>query len=207
MRTKLRTPSVFIIAIALAAVVVTAGCTQQQQEPITEIFVSGHGNTVYTFNNDIRESILVKASSEQQIQNLFFTSQKMNIIFDGTDGQDNALFRVVLIDMSKIPIYLTYEGNIVSVDHFYYIKDNSTDPSTVQWFDSGGQKIDEPSPEGVSIKFLGPNTGATETSVSLSGNTVTVQGQDLKNLSMAADKLTLIVFGISDISQIEGALT
>ncbi len=46
------------------------------------------------------------------------------------------------------------------------------------------------------IVFLGPNTGAKETSVSLVNNTIIVQGTTPDNFEMAVDRLSLIVLGV-----------
>jgi hypothetical protein len=53
-------------------------------------------------------------------------------------------------------------------------------------------------PDNAKILLLGPHTGAQETSVSLEGNTVTVQGTTPRGLAMAGDKLSLIAMGVTE---------
>ncbi|MBI4170158.1 MAG: hypothetical protein HY514_00550 [Candidatus Aenigmarchaeota archaeon] len=186
------------VFFALIAVVLVAGCVQQDL-PITEITIPGH-TQIYTFNNDIRQSILVKAESEPEIFTLFQNERHLNIVFNGTDELDNGMFRIVLIDINaKIPFYFASQGKGTTIDVYYFISDNGT-----QWYNFRSEPIPEPALKGLTLWLKGPATGATETSITLQDKTVLLQGTSQKNLSLAADKLVLIVFDINSISDIKG---
>ncbi len=189
----------YLVAVGLLLAVLVAGCAQPPQyEPITEISIPGH-QQIYAFNNDIRQSILVKAESEQEIRGLFESSRHINVVFNGTDEMDNGMFRIALIDISaKIPFYFAAQGKETAMDIYYFLTDNGT-----QWYDYKEDPINEPALSGLTLWLKGPATGATETSVTLQGNTVVLQGTDLRNVSLAADKLTLIVFGINNLTDIK----
>jgi hypothetical protein len=186
----------YVILIGLFAIVAVALCVQEQA-PIKEIADPGH-NYIYTFNNDIRQSLLVKADNTNAIRDLFLNQSSLNVVFNGTDEYDNGMFRLALIDiMSKIPFYLANEGKSVTFSVYYF-----TDIGEEQWFNSTGEQIEKPSLENFTLWLKGPATGATETSVTLQGKTVYLQGTSQLNMSLAADKLTLIVFGINDMNNL-----
>ena len=177
--------------------VLAAGCVQQEM-PITEIEIPGHPQ-IYAFNNDIRQSILVKAENEKEIHAIFQNERRLNIVFNGTDELDNGMFRIALIDISsKIPFYFAAEGRTTNIDIYYFLTDNGT-----QWYNSTNEPIAEPPLAGLTLWLKGPATGATDTSVSLQNKTVLLQGTSQKNVSLAADKLTLVVFGINNLTDIE----
>ena len=112
--------------------------------------------------------------------------------------QDNGMFRLALIDISaKVPFYLAYEGKSMVIDIYYF-----TDFGGVQWFNANNEEIEKPALGGFTLWLKGPATGATETSVTLEDKTVLLQGTSQKNLSLAADKLSLIVMGVNDIGNL-----
>ncbi len=174
-----------------------AGCVQQDT-PIMEISAPGHPQ-IYAFNNDIRQSMLVKAENQKEIRDLFQNERHIDIVFNGTDELDNGMFRIALIDISsKIPFYFAAEGRATNIDIYYFLADNGT-----QWYNSTNEPIAEPPLRGLTLWLKGPATGATGTSVSLQGKTVLLQGMSQKNVSLAADKLTLVVFGINNLTDIK----
>lgn len=184
-------------AILVIALVFIAGCVQQQEQPITEISVPGHGQ-VYTFANDIRQSIKVRAESAQEIRDLFRSERHWNIVFNGSDEKDNGAFRVALIDItSKVPFYFAYEGKTTTIDTYYFLSENGT-----QWYNATAAPIAEPQLPGLTLWLKGPATGAAGTSVTLQNKTVLLQGTSQKNLSLAADRLVLIVFGIDSLDDV-----
>jgi hypothetical protein len=151
-----------------------------------EITIQGHAET-YTFTNDIRESLKVPVNDEFGIRQMFLENDRFNIIFDGSSMQDNAYFRIVLINLAKISIFFSYESKVIGFDYYYYVGE--------QWYNSTNENITRPELHNV-IWLKGPSTGATDTSLILNGSTVYLQGTDYKNLTLAGDKLTLLVFGI-----------
>src|SRR3989344_4929810 len=182
-----------IIPLILVAMTLIAGCAEQQ--PITEISIQGHGNEIYTFSNDIRESLLIKTNNPEGIKLIGKTFTDMNVVFNGSDQQDNAYFRVVLTNINaKLPIYYSYEGRLISFNAYYFIDGI--------WYRSANQTVEKPSFSSPVLWLSGPSTGATDTSLNLVNNTIYLSGTDYKNLTMAGDKLVLLFFGIDNIGNI-----
>ncbi len=178
--------------ILLMLVIMIAGCTTTPgQAPITEISIPGHANQIYTFANDIRESLEVSTNDPEGIKAIGNNFTKMNIVFDGSNDVDNGYFRVTLVNfLAKIPIYYSYEGRLVKFDSFYFIDD--------VWYNSSAEVINEPVFEDPVLWLVGPSN-AEDTSVNLVDNTIYLSGTSYKNLTLAGDKLTLILFGIDKI--------
>jgi len=190
-----------LFVVGIFAMVFIAGCTSIKDTPITNITVPGQ-NIIYSFNSDIRQSILVKSDDEGAIRGLFYNESLMTFVFNGTSPTDNSMFYVAAYDtVQKIPTYLAYQGHSLQVDKYYFL--DAGGPDGVVWYNSTGDNITKPDMQGIVLWLKGPQTGANETSVGLAGKTITIQGMSAKNLSMAADKLALVVFGITDLSQIK----
>ncbi|MFA4820116.1 MAG: hypothetical protein WC613_04120 [Candidatus Aenigmatarchaeota archaeon] len=182
-----------IILLLLLSVILVAGCTEQQ--PITEISVQGHGNEIYTFSNDIRESLRVKTNDPEGIMIIGATFTDMNVVFDGTNQQDNAYFRVVMTNIiAKLPVFYSYEGRLISFNAYYFIGDT--------WYKSANETIEKPNFSSPILWLSGPSTGAKDTSLNLVNNTIHLSGTDYKNLTLAGDKLVLLFFGIDNIDKI-----
>lgn len=182
---------IIIIILTLLAVVMIAGCTSEEK-PITEISIPGHGTEVYTFYNDIHKAVLVKTNDPQGIKAIGDSFTKMNIVFDGSSTQDNGYFRAILISiLAKVPIYYSYEGRIVHFDSYYFIGD--------KWYNSTSEEIEKPVFQDPVLWLSGPSTGANETSVILNNNTIYLNGDSYKGLTMASDKLVLLFFGINKV--------
>lgn len=185
----------FIVIAVIVVVALIAGCTQEKQ-PITEISVQGHGNEIYTFSNDIRESLLVKTNDPEGIKAIGATFADMNVVFDGSNQQDNAYFRVVLTNINaKLPLFYSYEGRLISFNAYYFIGDT--------WYKSANQTIEKPNFSSPVLWLSGPSTGAKDTSLNLVNNTIYLSGTDYKNLTMAGDKLVLLFFGIDNIENFD----
>jgi len=178
-----------LLILILVSFVLISGCTERQ--PVTEIVIPGHGDQVYTFAHDIYDSAKVPVNDPQGIGLLFAINNRYTIVFDGSDSQDNAYFRVVLINLGKLPIYYAYEGRMVTFDYLYYIDD--------QWYNETDGEIGTPVFENPVLWLIGPSTGAEETSLTLEDNIIYLQGTSYDNLTMAGDKLTLLVFGFDDL--------
>ena len=178
------------IAILLLAVVLVAGCTQPQA-PITEITIEGHGSQIYTFAHDIRQSLLVKTNDTEGIMAIGRTFDHMNIVFNGLNTQQNAYFRITILNfMAKVPIYYSYEGRLVTFDSYYFFED--------EWYNSTGGQIEKPVFEDPVIWLQGP-ADINETSLVLQNNTIFLNGDSYNGLTMAGDKLALLFFGIDSI--------
>ena len=173
----------------LVIVILAAGCIQQEK-PVTELKISGHPQ-IYSFSSDLREALKVPATGQMEMQTMFSSSDRIDIVFNGTSTQDNAYFRVVLINIvSKLQTYSVNEGKILEFDTYYFVDG--------VWYNATNNEIEKPD-FGAAIWLKGPDTGATETSVRIEGNIVTVPGTFYKNLTLAGDKFVLVVFGIDKI--------
>lgn len=177
-----------LIILSILLIVFASACVQQT--PITEITIPGH--PVYTFSNDVRESLQVKADNSDGIRKLISSTRHLTVVFDGSDAKDNGSFGVVAFNIiTKLQTYFVYEGQILAVDSYYYIGE--------QWFgtvNNTNTQVERPGLTDPVIWLKGPSTGANETSVLLDGNIIFVQGLTHKDLTLAGDRLTLIVLGI-----------
>lgn len=178
--------------LPILALVLISACVQEQQ-PVTEVSIPGH--PVYTFSNDVREALQVKTSGSDSIRKLILESRRLTVVFDGSDEKDNGSFQVVGFNVvTKLQTYFVWEGQILSINSYYHIGDN--------WFGfSNGTttQIEKPSFSGPVVWMKGPSTGANETSLTLDNSTITLQGLDHKGLTLAGDKLSLIVLGIEKV--------
>ncbi len=177
-----------VYALPILIIVLISGCTQQQ--PITEISIPGH--PIYAFSNDVRESLQVRTSDPDGIRRLVLISRNITVVFNGSDENDNGIFQVAAFDtVTRLQTYFVYEGVILSVASSYYIGD--------QWFSIvNGTSMPVAMPEftGPVIWLKGPATGANETSVTLDKNIIIVQGITQKGVTLAGDRLSLVVLGV-----------
>jgi len=186
-----------LLVISILAIIVISGCAEEKK-PLTEIRISGHEH-VYTFRNDIRESINVPTTNEVAIAKLIMNCSELNIVFNGTSREDNQYIAIAVFDtVSRLLVYFANEGKAISFPVYYF---NETG-----WFKENMSIPGLPYSQNYCyIWFVGPNTGAKETSVVLNGNIVYIQGTSFKNLTMAADKLSLIMMGMNNIESITSA--
>ncbi len=179
-----------ITMFAVLAIVVIAGCTQQRQ-PVTELSIPGHGTEIYVFANDVYEALTVQSNDPEGIKFAGNTFDHMYIVFDGSSEQDNAYFRVVLVNMlAKVPLYFSYEGRLVSFDTYYFIDE--------KWYNATGETT-KPEFDSYVLWLKGPNTNALDTSVNIEDRNIYLSGTSYKNLTLAGDKLTLLLFNIDQI--------
>ncbi|HLD49087.1 MAG TPA: hypothetical protein VJB11_01885 [archaeon] len=176
------------IFLILIAIFLISGCTQQQA--IKEISIPGHGNTIYTFNNDIRDTLKMNVSEPEKIRSMFY-SGKMSVVFDGSNNQENAYYKAILVDMGKIPTYLAFEGRLIKFQYYYFIGD--------EWHNETDEIIQKPNFT-EPVLWLGVSN---ETEIEIKDNIVYLKGRDLSGLRIAGDRLALAVFGINKIEDIE----
>lgn len=176
----------FLVLALISSVLLVSGCVQQDKE-IKEIIIQGHPQ-IYSFSNDLREVLKVPVRNKAGMQSLFLESSSIDIVFNGTSTKDNAYFRVVLINMiTKMQTYAANEGKQLLFRPYYFVGS--------KWYNSTNGEIEKPE-LGATIWLKGPETGAEETSVSADESIITVQGTSYKNLTLAGDRLILVVFGI-----------
>ncbi|MBI2971259.1 MAG: hypothetical protein HYY37_02455 [Candidatus Aenigmarchaeota archaeon] len=172
-------------ASLLVALVLVAGCTSPA--PVKEITIPGHGSQVYVFTHDIREASKVPANDETGIRSLFTQADAITIVFDGSSSTDNGYFQVVSINViDKLRTYFAYEGKVMRFSPAYYLGDT--------WYDADGE-IEKPNLTDA-LWLMGPDTGAAETSLTLDGSIVYLRGTSYKNLTLAGDKLALVVMNV-----------
>ena len=173
--------------LSIIALVLATGCLQEQ--PLKEIVIPGQ-EAVYVFSYDIRESVKVASDNDKTIRSLFVDSASMNIVYDGSSNQDNAYFIVALTNIgNKLRPYLANTRRSLDFNYYYYVGD--------YWYNSTDDIIDRPNLTASTLMLKGPETGATETSVKLANNTIILQGTSYRNITLAADKLSLIIFDVS----------
>lgn len=186
-----------LLGILIAAVILVSGCTEQKDEPLLKLRIPNQGNQIYEFTNDLREAIKVPVNDEEALFYFVRDNEGFNIVFDGSNPEDNARFQVTVFNIiTKLFTFFPYEGRILKSENFpayYYINDNGNRV----WYNSVNEQIDEPDLSEPTLWLKGPNTGAEETSVFIDGNTVFIQGTDSKGVGMAGDKFILIAFGIN----------
>ncbi|MBI3190687.1 hypothetical protein HYZ41_03205 [archaeon] len=181
---------IFLIVIML--VVAISGCTQQNpnnnNDDATELQLPDQP-IVYTFSNPVKQALLYPISDSGQIRYAILSSKNIDMVFDGSSSEDNAYFQTTLFNIvQKTQTYSVYNGRIVNFNTYYFIGD--------KWYNSTTDRINRTESQNVIIWIKGPNTNAKENSVSLSNNTVYVQGMNYKNLTLAADRLVLTIIGV-----------
>lgn len=187
-------------SIKLAAffllLILLSGCITQEQEngeAITEIMIPGHGN-IYRFSYDIRESLSIPSNDPDGIRGMVLNTTLFTIVFDGSSEEDNGYFRVALINIvSKMQTFFAYEGKLINYEVFYYDQQG--------WYNSLDEKINKPAFNGTVLWFIGPNTGAEETSVNVEENIIYIQGTGYENIVKAGDRFALIFMGVERVEE------
>src|SRR3989338_6133802 len=161
-------------AFLLVVIFAIAGCVQQTG-PITEITL--HGHPTYTFSTDVMDALKYHVSDKEAIRQALLGANKIDIIFDGSDAEDNKYFQVVLYNLvTKMQTFFVYEGKIVDFRTYYFIGD--------QWYNATGNTT-KPRIEGTLIWVKGPHTGAVDNSIIYFDNTIYLQGTTYGNLTLA----------------------
>jgi hypothetical protein len=188
---RMKTAVILLVLIALGM-----GCVQQTPQnstEITEITLPGH--PTYVFSNDVRTALKYNTSFEDDIGHAIRQSGHLNIIFNGSSTEDDAYFSVVLYNViEKIQTFFVYEGGLMKVDTYYSI--NNT------WYSAGNDTIPYANITALAspiIEIRGPHTGALENSITFNGRRILIQGQSYGNLTLAGDKLALIVMGVKQV--------
>ena len=178
----------FLFSIVIVFLIL--GCIEQ--EPITKLKIPEHPFQIYEFSYDLRKSVKIKSNDETSIENLIRNSDKINIIFNGTNKKDNSEIAVSSFNIiEKLQTFYSYENKIINEFPTYYFENNT-------WKKSTGEILENPDTSIAAIWFLGPNTGANETSVNIDKNIIYIQGLTEKDLIKASDKFVLIVMGIEE---------
>lgn len=174
-------PLAFVAFVFLSMLAVQA-FAQGSQKNLTSLVIDGQE---YLFSTNLYDAIKIPVKNETEIKSLFESYDEVCIIFNGSSEQDNAYFSAVLYnDAFKIVRYYTLQGRSFGM------------PSCNEY---NASEIIIPI-----LLIKGPNTGATENSITLNGtNIIIMQGTDAKGIKMVGDKLALIVLGINDLESFE----
>ena len=161
-----------VLVIFLAFVAITAGCIGQQ--PMEEIHILEKDGVEYEFSTDVREAAKIEVIGETQIFDSIALANNVSIIF--REGGDNAIFAKAGFDLTnKLQFYYVYtQDRIVGIRGF--------------------EMVNASMAEGTIIEFIGPTTGANETSVSLQNETIIVRGTTNQTFALAVDRLALVLF-------------
>ncbi|GEM_PF-2193863 len=183
-----------VLLVLVLIVGLLSGCATKQ----TPITVLEQGFDKYIFSNDIRDALKVNANASE-IRSVFAGQKKMNIVFNGVSPNDNGYFRVVIFNfLNKIRTYLqNNDFDIPKIEPYYYL-----DGESGSWFNLNNENISRPVFENPTIWLKGPNTGANETGIKRDNAVVYLTGNNAKNLTLAGERLTLLLMGIDSIDDI-----
>lgn len=160
------------VILLVLALVILSGCAQKNE--LMQLKINGEN---YDFSEDIRQSIKIPVQNVSEIYSML-KNQNIVIAFNGSSGKDNGYFAVAAYNLVfKMSKYRAQEGMPANFSSAVF------ENLTVQKDDTV-------------IIFKGPNTGASENSVSLAGNIIVVQGMTYKNITLASDRLSLLMLGI-----------
>lgn len=168
-----RLTAILLISVAVITISFSCGCVEEKKN-ITEIMVY---DKFYQFNTNLIDSLKISSSDPSTIKNLFDEANIICVVFNGSSEEDNAYFAVVSYNVIwKVNSYYT------NLDEFK--KFGVCDEANLSQADA-------------TMAMRGPNTGATENSVVLSGKTVTIQGTNWREFEKVGDKLILNIFGVT----------
>jgi hypothetical protein len=162
-----------IVFAVITATIFVSGCTSGTKN----LTVLRMENQDYVFPENLYDSIKIPVNNESGIKELFDSYDAVCIIFDGSSGQDNAYFTVVL--------------------HNFVFK--ATRHYALNGKEMQFPACNEYNQSDIIVPMLvlkGPNTGATENSLTLNGTTITLQGTNSSGIQMAGDKLALVILGV-----------
>lgn len=171
-----------LVVISIISIILISGCVQQEK-PITNITI---GNVEYSFSNDIREAMKVPVANRSSIQELALLSQEIHIVFDCSVAEEKPSISVSAFNVvSIIQNYLVAHGSFTHFDTYCFQGE--------KWYNSTDNEAQKPA--GTILWFKGPKTGANGTSVYVENTTITIEGTDHKNMTLAADAFSLAVLG------------
>ncbi len=191
----------FILLVTL--LVFASGCVNQEQPKPLEVKEITKDGITYEFTNNILDSMNISINNATEIKRIVKYAAAVSIVFNSTTEEDNSYFTVINYNMvGKLTHYYAYSRRKYVDETFYNIytikgdKLLKFDRSINNWTESpvGIDNIEWPV-----LYMKGPNTGASETSVSLDldGRIVYIQGTNYRNLSLAADRFVLEVLDVN----------
>lgn len=167
-------------------IVLLSGCVEDK--PQNSVIID---NVEYSFVNDIKEASKVPVYYPKPIREKVLGSKNINIVFDCSHSEDRPIFSVVAFNaVTIIQTYFVYsQEKIGNFSTYCYIGD--------QWYNSINQPISSVPKPDLTLKFVGPFSGANETSVLFSyNNTIIIQGSSHSNVTLATDAFSLTVLGV-----------
>jgi hypothetical protein len=169
---------ILLIALIVAAVFI-AGCVGQAPQPQFLYNLTKDG-VLYEFNNNIYDSMNVPISDKNMIYEKLMMPDQLWMLY--TKGSDEAIVAVAAADITaKIQYYNSYSlSKIVRV-------------GTYDLSNQSEQNVSASDLTGTLIELRGPDM-VNETAVFMSDGRIIVEGTNRTSLSMAADRLTLVLF-------------
>ncbi len=165
-----------ILLSILVIIAVSAGCIGQvvPQQEVKTLQLDG---VEYTFTHDINQTIKFPIESSSVIKARLYTATEVLVVFNGNSASDNSAIAVAGYNLvEKLKTYYIYsQGRFVKIS---------------------GSEMNETSSSftGQKILFLGPNSGADKNLIDLlPDGTIRVEGIDYGNLTLASDRLALLV--------------
>jgi len=167
-----------VLIISIVAVAFASGCIGQSQPQA--LFNLTKDGVLYEFNNNIYDSLNVPISDKNRIYEKLVMPDQLWLLY--TKGADEAIVAVAAADITaKVQYYNTYSlGKIVRV-------------GTYDLSGQSEQNVSASDLTGTLIELRGPAM-VNETAVFMSGERIIVEGTNRTQLSMAADRLTLVLF-------------
>lgn len=170
----------FFVSTIIVAIVVVSGCIGQTPEQHALYNLTKDG-VLYEFTNNIYDSLNVSIADENRIYEKLIMPDSIWILY--TKGEDEQIVATEAANIvAKVQYYNTYTlGKIVSVGTYELTNQ------------SGGNNVSIGNLTGTLIELRGPAI-ANSTAVYISGERIIVEGTNRTQLSLAADRLTLVLF-------------
>jgi hypothetical protein len=171
-----------IFPFAIISIIFIAGCIGQSQDKPFFILKDGERCIQYNFKADVRDIAEVPVAGKLGIQELLFSSSRLNILFESQPDDNPGFALASFAFTNKLAIYnLQVLGRVIEVQGY--------DTANQTYLD----ELNFSSRTGLDIILKGPNTGAEDTSVRLQDRAIVVQGNSTASLELAGERLALIM--------------
>jgi hypothetical protein len=166
-----------LLPILIIVMVLLAGCSEKK-EPITRLIVDG---VEYVFSEDVFESLKIPVYSPPNITQAMNASH-IYITFNDTNSTENSYFTVaaynIVFKLTRQRLWELREVNFTVVP----LKNLTANMTPV-------------------LMLVGPSEANTTSVVGFDNLTI-VRGTSFKNMTMAADRLSLLLMGVVSKNQI-----
>ena len=167
---KIREAAMILLMILIAGVIML----YPQKHPFSIVI----GLHEYTFEHSYRDIERVPVHADRPIASFFNNNTNFTVTFDPSNPRDNAYFSKVGFNLvSKLRYFFVDRGVSKNFVAKYYNDLNDSDRNL--------------------IILRGPHSGAIQTGVSLSGNTLIIEGLTYDGLERASERAVLEAFGLN----------